>query len=205
MPIMCNASGRELSCGSTIQLEDRLHELMGLGDIGDYITDTTACVERNLAVEQQNLQRTRDYKTVTPGITSAYEVPGLLLSYETCNYPPDPATPMLTTNNVPVIPFSPANKPNADTLEEMHSEVRLGRNPLLRHETKRRRGGSYQELVMCPGGETSEFMMGLDSWKSFESVMSKVWVMGDMGMMEWLGFLTPVMVVGGLGYLATTK
>lgn len=107
-------------------------------------------------------------------------------------------------DRVIAIPFSPANQPNPPTLEELHSALANDRNPLLGPETKLRRD-NYQEMVMCPNGETSEYMMGLDSWKSLNSIMNKLSVVTDLGLMEWLGFLTPVLVVGGLGYLVKGK
>lgn len=98
------------------------------------------------------------------------------------------------------IPFSPANNEHALTLDELHSSVHLDRNPMLGYETKHSRD-NYQELVMCPGGETSEYMMGLDSWRSINSIFNKLHVLTDLGIMEWLGFLTPVALIGGMGYL----
>lgn len=199
MPIINLDTGEKEQCGSTQLLE------VGLGALGDYITDTTDCVNRNLAVEQQNFQRTAANKKVGPGVTSVYDIPGLLLPYETCVYPPPPPTvdmPMPILANA--IPFSPPNVPNPPTQAQIMSTANIKHNPQLMHETKHRRD-EYQEMVMCPGGETSDYMMGLDSWKSLDSVMAKAWVMGDMGMMEILGFLTPALVVGGLGYLAMRK
>ena len=104
----------------------------------------------------------------------------------------------------PQIPFSVANKPNPPTEIEVLRGAYIPSNPLLGHETKRRRD-NYQEMVMCPGGETSEYMMGFETWKSFQAVIDKLNVVTDMGLMEWLGFLTPVVVVGGLGWIATRK
>lgn len=195
MPIVNLDTGKKEQCGATQLLE---------AGLGDYITDTTDCVNRNLAVQQQNFQRTSANRKVTPGVTSVYDMPGLLLPYETCNYPPPPPSasmPMPILANA--IPFSPPNQPNAPTQAEIMSTANIKHNPMLMSETKHRRD-NYQEMVMCPGGETSEYMMGLETWKSFDSIMDKLYVMTDMGLMEWLGFLTPVAVLG-VGYLATKR
>jgi len=111
-------------------------------------------------------------------------------------------------DRIPPIPFSPANDSNgyifgvADIMQpdtqNMPDAVRsmIGEHDLSTYNNQ----PYYQDMVMCPNGETGMFMMGMDSWKSLHTVAEKVRVMGDLPMMELLGFLAPAVVIGYFGY-----
>jgi len=88
-----------------------------------------------------------------------------------------------------------------DQLESNLDKVMYGE---MYRETKRRRD-DYQEMVMCPQGETNQYMIGLNTWRDFDSVVNKIGVASDMGLMELMGYLTPVVAIGALGYFAARK
>lgn len=96
------------------------------------------------------------------------------------------------------IPYSPPNN-SMHPIDEMTNPNTLDQ-PIMARETKRRRN-YYQDQVECPNSATNPFFMGMDTWKNLSSVINTIPVMGDLGLLELIGFLVPAAAIAGVGYL----
>jgi hypothetical protein len=74
----------------------------------------------------------------------------------------------------------------------------------LANEVKRRHG-FYQDLVDCPGQSSSLYRVGLNSWLSPGAIRDKSEAWMDMENQELFGILTPIAIVGVLGWMFLKK